>query len=189
MAKELDANLILTVGLLGVGSYAVYKLFQPAAKDTTTGGLLFGNQTPAMNIGGQLYDATAAGQGSNLVLSGFKSLLEYLKYKNDANTNTTQATNPNPYNTIQAVTSNDYVKSVTPTNSTAYGKEVVKVTSATGKSSNIVVTPNTYYANAGIGFNSQGQGYSSAYVGNKPTNGAPTGANVAALIRANPKFN
>lgn len=73
---------------------------------------------------------------------------------------------------------------------TAYGLPVVKVTSSTGKSSNVIAAPNTYLPKLGIGFNSAGQGYSSAYAPQSNGVTKTTSSNAAnALFNSNPKFN
>jgi len=72
------------------------------------------------------------------------------------------STKTNSYNFITQVNGKDnYVTGVTSSGS-AFGIPFVTVSTSSGQSSTIAAAPDTYYPTVGIGFNSKGDGYSSA---------------------------
>lgn len=63
-------------------------------------------------------------------------------------------------NPVTGISSSNYVTSVKNSGS-AYGNQLVTVTTSKGQSSTIIQSPNLFYPKLGIGFDSKNQGYSS----------------------------
>lgn len=73
----------------------------------------------------------------------------------------------NPIGTTDAKTGKtNTVSKITLGVDTAFGLPTQNITSTAGNKSTIIAAPNTYYKDMGVGFDSKGSGYSSAFVGN-----------------------
>lgn len=164
MAKTSD--LILYGALAAGGLYLVYKISKPIAKIGDDAGTVSGSVANiAEGYSNTLTDlwkniGDTAASGLNIPKTAFDKVSQAIS---NINTGVTPILNTNVGETDAKT---NIITTITPNIDTAYGKKTVTVKSSSGKSSTVIAAPNTYYSNLGVGFDSKGQGYSSAFAGN-----------------------
>lgn len=164
MASNTDTKTLLLIGGVALGGYALYRYFNASSKgiETATTGLGTGISDASQGLGGGI---GSAGDWIKSIFDASASGFDRLK---DYGNRASNMRNPNLINT-QPVTASNPITSIKNNLDTAYGIPTVTVRQK-NKSRTVIAAKNTYYKDLGIGFNSQGQGYSSAFAGNK----APT---------------
>ena len=150
----ININDWLVVGVLAVGGYFRYKTIIKPGADATAGigeGVgTFGRET------GETYESI-----SNVWQSIFDKVTGFINGQNKDNTQTA----PPEYKNAGTVSVDNPVQKIETTGK-AYGFDTVTIKTPKG-SSTILAAPNKYYPTLGVGFNAAGQGYSSAFAGNK----------------------
>lgn len=143
-------DLLLYAGL-AVGAYFAWKtFFKPASKVTESVGGFADETFESYKAPSDTFQA-----GWNYLTSAINQATAQLK--------TGQSDNRQKqvdYNTISTVDTSNYVTKVTPAGS-AYGVNLITVSTSKGQASTVAQKPNTYYPGLGIGFDSKNQGYSS----------------------------
>jgi len=160
---SIDVSDVLVVGALGVAAYFIYKsVVQPVAKiGNAISDAFVPTTTPSGFVMPPLASAifpplstNALGQDLSLIGSQFLKLF-------------TQPTTTSPDVNLGQLQTAGMVSGSNPITKAqidagAFGYPTQTLTTAKG-SSTIIAVPNTYYAGLGVGFNAQGQGYSSAF--------------------------
>ncbi len=156
-------DLLLYAGL-AVGAYFIYKTVVKPTSDVTgavgdvtssIGGAtssVFDGFTKINDAGSNL----GAGFLNNLNNAITNQVNSLVGGSSKSSTNSMLAQNSTPIMT----SANNYISSVS-SGGIVYGTPVVNIKTSTGQTQTIAQTPNTFYPNLGIGFNSKGQGYSS----------------------------
>jgi len=169
MVSKMNLNSVLLIGGVALGGYALYRYFNASSKGIT-------NATAGLGAGigkigtetGDFFENTIGeiGETFGAIQNKIQAVVT-----GDNSTNKEVLSNNSQIN----ISPSSYVSKVETTGS-AYGMKTSKVTLSTGKTQTIINAPNKYYSNLGIGFDSKGNGYSSAFAGNTPISNKFTNA-------------
>jgi len=153
----ININDWLVVGALAVGGYFLYKMIiKPTSEVTGAAGSISKDTSSVFH--------TLTGESTETYTIISDKIQSFLKSIGGSGSSEQQPLRDNLI--TQPVTALNPVSKIDITG-TAYGMPTHTIKNSSGQSSTIIVAPNTYYKDLGVGFNAAGQGYSSAFAGNK----------------------